>query len=32
LLTRLEEAQAIGKIKNKSGAWQLAAKLVKIRK
>ena len=32
LLTELEEAQAIGKIKNKLEAWQLAAKLIKTRK
>ena len=32
LLTDLEEAQAIGKIKNKLEAWQLAAKLIKSRK
>jgi poly(A) polymerase len=32
LLTELEEAQAIGKIKNKLAAWQLAAKLVKSRR
>ncbi|MDP3042541.1 MAG: HD domain-containing protein [Candidatus Omnitrophota bacterium] len=32
LLTELEEAQAIGKIKNKQEAWQLAAKLIKSRK
>lgn len=29
LLSALEEAQAIGKIKNKLEAWQLAAKLIK---
>lgn len=32
LLVELEEAQAIGKIKNKSEAWQLAAKLIHSRK
>jgi poly(A) polymerase len=32
LLTELEEAQAIGKIKNKIEAWQLAASLIKSRK
>jgi poly(A) polymerase len=32
LLTELEEAQAIGKVKNKKEAWQLAAKLIKTRK
>jgi tRNA nucleotidyltransferase/poly(A) polymerase len=32
LLAELEEAQAIGKIKNKKEAWQLAAKLTKLRK
>jgi len=32
LLTELEEAQAIGKIKNKQEAWQLAAKLIPSRK
>jgi poly(A) polymerase len=29
LLAQIEEAQGIGKIKNKKAAWQLAAKLVK---
>ncbi len=32
LLAELEEAQAIGKIKNKLEAWRLAAKLIKSRK
>ncbi len=32
LLAELEEAQAIGKIKDKKEAWQLAAKLIKSRK
>jgi len=32
LLSELEEAQAIGKIKNKKEALQLAAKLIKIKK
>ena len=32
LLAELEEAQAIGKIKNKQAAWQLAAKLINSRK
>jgi len=32
LLSELEEAQAIGKIKNKNEAWQLAAKLIKTSK
>ena len=32
LLAELEEAQAIGKLKNKKEAWQLAAKLIKSRK
>jgi tRNA nucleotidyltransferase/poly(A) polymerase len=32
LLAELEEAQAIGRIKNKPEAWQLAARLVKARK
>jgi Trk K+ transport system NAD-binding subunit len=32
LLAELEEAQAIGKIKNKLEAWQLAAKLIQSRK
>ncbi|MFH1281906.1 MAG: HD domain-containing protein [Candidatus Omnitrophota bacterium] len=32
LLRDLEEAQAIGKIKNKKEAWQLAAKLTNFRK
>jgi poly(A) polymerase len=32
LLTELEEAQAIGKIKNKLEAWQLAVKLIKLHK
>jgi len=32
LLTELEEAQAIGKIKDKKEAWQLAVKLIKSRK
>jgi poly(A) polymerase len=32
LLAELEEAQAIGKVKNKEEAWQLAAKLINTRK
>ncbi len=32
LLAELEEAQVIGKIKNKKEAWQLAEKLIKSRK
>ena len=32
LLAELEEAQAIGKLKNKKEAWQLASRLVKSRK
>jgi hypothetical protein len=32
LLAELEEAQAIGKIKNKKEAWQLAAKVIPSRK
>lgn len=32
LLAELEEAQAIGKIRNKKEAWQLAAKLIKFQK
>ena len=32
LLTELEEAQAIGKTKNRKEAWQLAAKLIKFQK
>lgn len=32
LLAQLEEAQAIGKVKNKLAAWKLAEKLIKIRK
>ena len=32
LLRELEEAQAIGKLKNKLEAWQLAAKLIQSRK
>jgi hypothetical protein len=32
LLAELEEAQAIGKIKNKKEAWKLAARLIPSRK